>query len=126
MAIGRNKLVVPLRVGSDPHGFLGKYQGLQTKGSDASVIARQLFEILLKNDIAGPRIADSLIERLASSTSWASAKATTAQLVQVKAISTSQAGRLLRALDSNTEVSHAIGVPEQIRALISQRSTGVA
>ena len=126
IAIGRNKLVVPLRVGSDPHGFLGKFQGLQTKGSDASAIAKQLFDILLKNDTTGPRIADSLIDRLAASTSWASAKATTAQLAQVKTLSTSQAGRLLRALETNTEVSHAIGVPEQIRALIAQRSAGAA
>jgi TIR domain len=49
IAIGRNKLVVPLRVGSDPHGFLGKFQGLQTNGSDASAIAKQVFGILLKN-----------------------------------------------------------------------------
>jgi hypothetical protein len=126
IAIGRNKLVVPLRVGSDPHGFLGKFQGLQTKGSDASAIAKQLFEILLKNDITGPRIADSLIDRLAASTSWASAKATTAQLSQVRTLTTNQAGRLLRALESNTEVSDAIGVPEQIRTLISQRSAGAA
>lgn len=122
IAIGRNKLVVPLRVGSDPHGFLGKLQGLQTKGSDASAIAKQLFDILLKNHITGSRIADSLIDRLVASTSWASSKSTTSQLTQVSSLSTSQAGRLLRALENNTEISHAIGVPEQIRALIAQRS----
>jgi curved DNA-binding protein CbpA len=42
IAIGRNKSVIPLRVSSDPHGFLSKYQGIQTKGSDASAIARHL------------------------------------------------------------------------------------
>lgn len=120
IAIGRGKLVVPLRVGADPHGFLGKYQGLQTKGSNATAIARQVFEILLRKDSTAPRIVDSLIERLVTSNSWSSSKATMALLSQAKHLSTSQAGRLLQALEENTEVSDAIGVPEQIRSLVAR------
>lgn len=65
IAIGRSKLVVPLRVGADPHGFLGKYQEIQTKGSNATEIAQQIFETLLRNDSTAPRLVDSLVEKLA-------------------------------------------------------------
>ena len=120
IAMGCKKLVVPLRVGTDPHGFLGKLQGMQTKGSDASAIAKQLFNAVLKNDITGSRVADSLIDGLTASTSWTSAKATMTRLTKVKAFSTSQSGRLFRALGSHAEVSGAIGVSQQIKALIAQ------
>jgi hypothetical protein len=120
IAIGRNKLVVPLRVGSDPHGFLGKYQGLQTAEKEAPAIALQLFEILLKNEMTCARLADSLVDRMVASTTWASAKATMVNLAKVKTLSTNQAGRLLHALESNPQVSGANGVPEQIRSLIAQ------
>ena len=120
IAIGRGKLVVPLRVGSDPHGFLGKYQGLQTKGRDASAIAGQVFEILLRHDLTSQRMVESLVERMASSKNWASSKQSAVFLKGAKALTTAQAGRLLKAIDENSEVGNAIGVPEQIRTLISR------
>lgn len=42
IAFGRGKLVIPLRKGADPHGFLGKYQGLQTTGLDAPGVGEEL------------------------------------------------------------------------------------
>lgn len=122
IAIGRNKLVVPLRVGADPYGFLGKYQGIQTKGSNATTIAQQVIETLIKNDSTAFRLIDSLIERLARSNSYSSAKKTMSLINKTKRVSTAQAGKLLSALENNSEVSDASGVPEQIRALIARGS----
>lgn len=127
IAIGRGRLVVPLRVGSDPHGFLAKYQGVQTKGNDATRVASQVIETLLKNESSAPRLIDALVDKLANAGSWASAKKTMSMLCKAKQVSTSQAGRLLRALEENSEVSDAGGVPEQIRALVArgnERSAG--
>jgi hypothetical protein len=120
IAVGRGKLVVPLRVGSDPHGFLGKYQGLQTKGSDASGIAKQVFEILLCHDLTSQRMLESLAERMSTSKNWASSKQTALLMKGAKTLTTAQAGRLLKSIDDNSEVGDAIGVPEQIRALITR------
>jgi hypothetical protein len=122
IAVGRGKLVVPLRVGADPHGFLAKYQGLQTKGSNAAVVAKQVFEILLRHDLTSARLTDSLVERLVTSASWATSKATVSLLASVRQLSTSQAGRLLRSIDENSQVGGAIGVSEQIKALVTRLS----
>ncbi|MGH8617559.1 MAG: toll/interleukin-1 receptor domain-containing protein [Burkholderiales bacterium] len=120
MAIGRGKLVVPLRVGADPHGFLGKYQGLQAKGSNATAIARQLFEILLRHDLTSARLTDALVDRLVTSSSWSRSKLTMSLLALSRNLSTTQSGRLLRAIDENPEVGEATGVPEQIQALVAR------
>lgn len=120
IAIGRSKLVVPLRVGADPHGFLGKYQGLQTRGSDASKVALSLFEILLAHDLSSGRMVDALVDRMVTSRSWASARATASLLNGATSLSTAQAGKLLKAIEENSEVGLAKGVPDQIRELVSR------
>lgn len=122
IAIGRGRLVIPLRVGADPHGFLGKYQGLQTKGSGATAIARQVFEILMRHDMTHSRLLDALVDRMVSSQSWANSKATMALLAPARALSITQAGRLLRAVEENPEVGDATGVSDQIRALVARLS----
>lgn len=120
VAIGRGKLVVPLRVGADPHGFIGKYQGLQTKGSNASKIAKQIFEILVRHDLTSGRMVESLVERLATSKSWLTSKTTVMLLEGVKQMSDAQAGRLLKSLEENSEVGAAIGVPARVRSLVAR------
>lgn len=48
-ALGRGSLVVPVRLGLDPYGFIGKVQGLSGSLEQPSRIARLLFDILLSH-----------------------------------------------------------------------------
>lgn len=119
-ALGRSKLVIPLRVGSDPHGFMGKLQGLQTKGFDAAAVAERVVEILVEHDASTDRITAALVERMASSVSWASSKRLASILSRARRLTTAQSGRLLEAIGGNPEVSGAFGVPDQLKALIAR------
>lgn len=119
-AIGRGKLVIPLRAGADPHGFLGKHQGLNMEGIPLIVVARTVAEILIRNPHSSPRMAEALVDRMASSTSWDLSKDTMTLLEQVPRINSLQVARLVRAIDENREVSQAFGVPDRIRSLISR------
>lgn len=49
-AMGRRKLIIPIRKGADPYGFVGKYQGIQSKGKKVSEVAAEIFEALCKNE----------------------------------------------------------------------------
>lgn len=46
-ALGRNVDVIPLRAGTDPFGFFGKYQGVQIKGKKPELVAQELLRLLL-------------------------------------------------------------------------------
>lgn len=120
IAIGRGRLVIPLRVEADPHGFIGKYQGVKTSGKAAPSIAGELVQILIRNETTAPRLADSLIEKLETSTSWNMSKEIVSVIELVPRLSTAQSGRLLNALEANDEVRLAHGVPQRIKALISK------
>lgn len=120
VAMGRGKLVVPLRAGADPHGFLGRYQGLQISKVSVAEIARQLVEVLVKHPIASPRMCGVLVERMETSSSWNGAKGTMDLLELAPRLGRSLVVRLVAAIDTNSEVRDAFGVPDRIRALVSR------
>jgi hypothetical protein len=119
-ALGRGKLVVPLRAGADPHGFLGKHQGLMIKGDKASDIAPRLSEILVSNSQSSSRMADALIERLITSTGWERSRLTMGLLEKVTFLNRTQVARLAQAPSLNSEVALAFTVPARIDALIAR------
>ena len=49
VAVGRNVLVIPIRRGLDPYGFIGKYQGIQAKGKNIGQVAEAIFQTLVNS-----------------------------------------------------------------------------
>lgn len=47
LALGRDLLIIPVRMGQDPYGFIGKFQAITA--IDFNVIAEDIFNSLLKN-----------------------------------------------------------------------------
>jgi len=120
IAIGRGKLVIPLQAGTDPHGFMGKHQGLQTQGLEASDIAAKIVEVLIQHPLSTERMTEALLDRLVASRSWESSKRTMTLLERAPGLNPSQVARLVRAIDENGEVANAFGVPERIRNLVGR------
>jgi hypothetical protein len=120
MAIGRGKLVVPLRLGADPHGFMGKYQALQVQGLDAAAVAERIVDVLVQHTLSAERMADALIDRFARSSSWDLSKRLMTLLENVPALNASQVAKLVRSIDENVDVGDAWGVPQRIRTLVER------
>jgi hypothetical protein len=55
-AIGRGVLVIPVMRGSTPHGFIGKFQGLNAEGKTVGQIADGIFNILTTSPSTSMRI----------------------------------------------------------------------
>lgn len=121
MAIGRGKLVLPLRAGADPHGFMGKYQALHVQGLDPASVADKVVEILIQHSQSTERMTEALVDRLVTSRSFDASKRTTALLEKTHRLNVSQVARLIQAIDENVDVREAWGVPERIRALVTLR-----
>jgi len=120
IAIGRGKLVIPLRLGADPHGFMGKFQGMQVDGVDVPAVAVRLAEILTQNPLSASRMAEALVDRLVSSRSWEASKRTMSLLEMVPRLNASQVTRLVRAVEENSQVHFAFGVPVRIQSLVAR------
>ncbi len=64
VAVGRNVLIIPLRRGLDPYGFIGKYQGFQAIGKNIGQVAEGIFEIISSNDKTKAKYINILVELL--------------------------------------------------------------
>jgi hypothetical protein len=60
IAIGRQKLVIPIRKGLDPYGFIGKYQGFNPNGKSVENVAEFIIEILVSHKLTRKRMIESL------------------------------------------------------------------
>jgi hypothetical protein len=49
VAVGRDVLIIPIRRGLDPYGFIGKYQGIQANGKNIGEVAEAIFQTLVKS-----------------------------------------------------------------------------
>jgi hypothetical protein len=119
-AIGRGKLVVPICRDAIPHGFLGKYQGFKAKGLLPSGVAERLVDILIGHPLSADRMADALVERIATSKNWETSKRTMTLLEKATRLNNSQVTRLVQSIDANFQVGGAPRVAERIRALVSR------
>jgi hypothetical protein len=125
IAIGRGKLVVPLRAGADPHGFMGKYQGLQSAGVDLQILTEQIVDILIRNPQSSQRMADAFIERMVSAWTYETAKFAITLLEQVPRLNAPQIERLVHSIDDNDQVRDAFGVPARIQTLVAKQRRGL-
>lgn len=104
VAVSRGILVVPVRMGLDPYGFIGSIQGLTTKPE--YFLPRQLFELLAGHALTKTRMVDPVIWLFARSTSF---DATRVAWTHVKALPpeawTAERVRIVRdAVKTNSQV----------------------
>lgn len=67
IAIGRNCLVIPIRKGIDPYGFIGKFQGFQGEGKTIKGVADGIFSILINHSKTMALMSDALSNLILSS-----------------------------------------------------------
>ena len=107
VAFGLRKPIIPIRLGEDPHGFIGRYQAISGHGKQTIEIAEEIFEHLLKNDITRELGKDAFIASVARSGSYDRSNQLANSLRRIDSLSTEQAGALVAAFNRNDQVHHA-------------------
>lgn len=62
VAIGRGVLIIPIRRGMDPYGFIGKYQGFQASGKNIGEVVKGIFTIISSNEKTRNTLINKLVE----------------------------------------------------------------
>lgn len=108
--LARAVLIIPLRMSADPHGFIGKYQGLtQTPGEHAYSLAPRVFDLLAQHDLTRARMVRPVVQRYVRSRSFQNTRDTYPLLTAIPKVEwTDQLVRdVLNAAETNTQVQHA-------------------
>lgn len=120
VAVGRGILVIPVRLGMDPYGFIGRYQGLQGLGTPVVDLAESIFQVTLKHHATQGQMAQALVTLFEMSNSFAEARASAAKLERVVAWDEALVARVRRAVSENDQISKAWDVPEKVERILKK------
>jgi hypothetical protein len=106
--MGRSRLIIPVRAGITPYGFMGKYQAIR-QGIGADDLALELFELLRRHELTRARMAHAIVERFAASDSFNAARTNLPLLRGIESDNWSPelCDRVESACDSNRQIAEA-------------------
>ena len=112
-AIGRKKIIIPVRMGKDPYGFIGKYQAIQGSGKNAHQICKEIIEFLFTYDGDNDELREMgkeiFIAAVAQAGSYSQANYLAGFLPEIEILSPKQEESLIEAFNRNDQVNHAFG-----------------
>ena len=131
VAVGRQIPVVPVRLGRDPYGFIGKYQAISGRTDLPAETAEKIVQTIFGNgsinsrkiELARASLVDNYIGKVAESGSFARSKSLARELSRFDRLSPNQERALVSAFNENDQVKFAWGFREEI-VLQLKRLTG--
>jgi TIR domain-containing protein len=106
-AVIRDVVILPLRVGINPYGFIGRIQAMPADGIDLGVLAMLIAEALGRHPRTRAAMAEAVVDRFVRSYSFDNARENFARLQKVPAEAWT--------LDLALSVRHALVDNEQLR-----------
>ncbi len=101
-ALGRKKQVIAVRMGTDPYGFIGRYQAVTATWDNATV---NIVKTLMKHE----KMIDAYIELLRQCRSFARGNRLAEYLPYIEKISDSQAKEIIDIYHDNNQVGNSAG-----------------
>lgn len=113
-------LVIPVRLGLDPYGLLGKIQGSPGRLDAPDSLASGVVDLLLKNQTTARTMREALVTGLERSLSFAVSKAITGKLEGLDYLTTEQTDRMEAACKNNMQVAQSFGVIDRVQKIIQR------
>ena len=114
--VARGIPFIPVRLGSDPCGFIGKYQALNHSGGPYSNLGSSIFALMLDGGGASLRelAKDAFIYAVWNARSYAEANHLAAWLPRIKDLSDEQVKSLIQAFEGNSQVGDSFRFQEAL------------
>jgi hypothetical protein len=119
-ALGRGVLVVPVRLGVDPYGFAGKYQGVPGDLEQPAELATAIVKALLANTQTHGEMRRSLVKAFSEADSFNMAIALRWLVVEVADFTEDEKASLRKACTENDQVAGAFNVAKAIYAVFGK------
>lgn len=119
-ALGKGILVVPICLGQNPYGFVGKVQGLSGSLAQPVRAANLLSATLLSHSNTHRQMRKCLAPALAAASSFANAITLSKLIATVKDFTKDEKSLMHQACKENDQVFNATGVVSRIRAAIGE------
>lgn len=119
--VARGRPVIPVDLGVKPYGFIARYQALAVTEVEPRAIAADIIGVLIDHEETQSSIASLLVHRLATSTSFRTSIDTIDVIKnKIKVFTPEMIETMQEAVTTNTQVSNAFRVPQQIEAIAAK------
>ena len=122
VAVGRDVRVVAFRMGTDPYGFIGRYQAFSGT-SDSKHMASDAFRYWLKLNDSKIRAADAFIHAVSEAKNFATSNELAGYLHSIPCLSEAQEHALVDAFNRNDQAHYAWKLKSAMVAFL-RRATG--
>lgn len=119
-ALGRGIQVISVRLGADPYGFAGEFQGIQGALDSPTVLASNIVKALLTNPHTRGEMRRTLVAAFSSAISFDIAKRLKSLLIKIPYFTEEEKIILRTACIENDQVANAFGVVNAIYASIGK------
>ena len=124
-AMGRELLVVPVRNGTDPYGFIGRFQAMEGAGKTPADLVEELFVILCRHPKTSVSISEAVVEVFRNSESFACAKRNMDLLETLRYWNSTLTTRARAALEANSQLRREWNVPSRLESFIHRMEKGI-
>ncbi len=113
-------MVIPVRMGLDPYGFIGIIQGLNVSVSHTEILATEIVALLLNNKLTSETMKDALVVALEKAMNYKGAIAASKALEKIDYLSQKQVSRIELSSKNNDQVANATGVLGRIQNIVKK------
>lgn len=113
-AMGRGVPVIPVRLGVNPYGLMGKIQANEGNLDFSLLTAQGIVEVLLTNELTHTRMRSALVSAFSHAGSWEATKAMRHLIEKVTDFTEEEKSSLRHTVISNHKVIDTWGVPDAI------------
>jgi len=118
-SVARRILIIPIKLGVDPYGFISRYQALTPRTREPVQIAEAIFDIMCGHTLTQGRIAEALVSQFSASDSFADSKANVRLLDRIRTWTPEMLREVEQATVRNFQISQSFGVPDKVRLILS-------
>lgn len=120
VAVGRDVLIIPVRKGLDPYGFIGKYQGIQAKKKNISEVADEIYKTLIKSPKTKAKMIRSISNAISQSTEVGDALEKVALLLELPQIPKDTLESLKVDAAENNVISKSTTFVNELNSLLTK------
>lgn len=121
VAVGRDVLIIPIRKGMDPYGFIGKYQGMQGEGKTIRQVADNVFSILSGHPKTKEKLAGALVDQISLAYDAEDATRKLALLRKIEALHKKHLEKLRENCIANKIIIGSTGFIELLNGMLEER-----
>lgn len=118
--VARGIPILPIKCGIDPYGFISHIQAIPATDCKPVPIAQAVLSTLVANPATSAMASEAVIEGFVTSSSWEAAKSGVYPLGRLKFISEDNLKRIENALEENSQIKEAFGVPAKVKTVVAK------